>query len=624
MHRHTKWGIVAAILSLTLISTLLISLSVESTHATLVTDDFFPFTSSTGPNPPAGNSRMTYEETDPYATVYSSSQENFQFHLASTAQGVIATDIGYWSDTFSRALVRTDDSSRTLHVFYAKGSGNTMSLWWKRSRNDGATWSDETQIGTSNGRASLPTATVGPNGKDIHISYCYHSSSTYPHWMFYRKLSWNSGTENWDIGSEEIVHQGASGTHPTADSNLVVDSGQIVHIVWTFYDNGATSTSYREYYENNAAGNWNASPSILAQDNAWIIAEIELDSQRNLHVVASYNNLIQWRKATYSSPSTWTWAASWTSVSGSSFTDAWSHVNICMDNSDRLHVAWGGYSTTYRPLKYARKNANDSWQTTITLNSGNYHCFTEVSAYGNMVYISAKYNSGNGQIVYYESANAGSSFGSRTAISDTAYNERFQSRISKYGVNPGFEGAWRSGSAAPYTAKFACIQRHLYFYTDRYPSTGSTAEFTGTWEIKIYVSVTSSGNTLDASIGLTGNGVDTTEYETPVVVKTGINSPGEYTISGFDFSSFPTPLSASPINGRRLFVHFARGTYDITLRYGDTSGYWMGLTTGTVVPERLLGLLFVAPFIPLVAKAAARWLERKPSPDYDRERRGNR
>jgi len=623
MHRHSKWGIVATILSLTLVSTLLISLSVESTHATLMTDDFFPFTSSTGPNPPAGNSRMTYEETDPYATVYSSSQENFQFHLASTSTStVIATDIGYWSDTFSRPLVRTDDGNKTLHVFYGKGSGDTMSLWWKRSRNDGATWTDETQIGTSNGRASLPTATVGPNGKDIHIAYSYNSASTNHHWMFHRKLSWNSETQNWDIGSEETVHEGASGTHPTADSNLVVDSGEIVHIVWTFYDYG---TTYREYYENNAAGNWNASPTTLATDNNWIIAQIELDSQRNLHVVASNNNYIRWRKATYSSPSTWTWAASWTSISGGSFTDAWSHVSICMDGSDRLHVAWGGYSTTNRPLKYARKNANDSWQSTIILNSGNTHCYTEVTAYADRVYISATYTSSGRQIVYYESTNAGVSFGSRTAITaDATDNQRFQSRISKYGVNPGFEGAWRSVAAAPFTGKFARIQRDLYFYTDRYPSTGSTAEFTAAWGVKIYVSQTSSGNTLSASIGLTGNGVDTTEYETPVVVKTGINSVGEYIISGFDFSSFPTPLSASPINGRRLFVHFGRGTLDITLRYGDTSGYWMGLTTGTVVPERLLGLLFVAPFIPLVAKAAARWSERKPSPDYDKERRGKR
>jgi hypothetical protein len=191
-----------------------------------------------------------------------------------------------------------------------------------------------------------------------------------------------------------------------------------------------------------------------------------------------------------------------------------------------------------------------------------------------------------------------------------------------------FLGGTESGDTNPDSWQIDCallhIGRDLYFYTDKYPSSDSTADFTATWEVKIYVSETSSGNILNVTIGLTGEDVDTTEYETPIVQKTGIDSPGEYTISGFDFSSFPTPLDASTINSRRLFVHFERDTYDITLRYGDEISYWEGLTTGTVVPEKLLGFLFVAPLIPLVTKTIVQWSERKRSSDSDRERRVKR
>jgi len=379
---------------------------------------------------------------------------NYQavYHLNTATQSTVTTDCEYFSDTFSRAIVRTDDDNKTIHVFYAKDPGDSMSLWWRTSTDDGATWSAETQIGTSNGRASLATATVDPNnGKDIHMSYCCYSGATFDHhYMYYRKLSWNGS--GWDIGSEAEVHNESG--YETADSSIVVDSGGVVHLVFLWSDGG---TSNRLYYENNSAGNWNASPTQLASDTSWIIGVIQLDSDRNLHVVSSYNNLIQWRKATYSAGPSWSWAASWTSISGGTFTDAWSHVNTCMDASDRLHVAWGGYATSYRPLKYARKNANDTWETTIILDSGNNHTYTEITAYGDRVYVTAAYNSGTGQIVFYKSTDAGANFGSRSAITDTSYNLRFHSRISRYGVRPVFEGVWRQGSGSPWNVKYTLI-----------------------------------------------------------------------------------------------------------------------------------------------------------------------
>ena len=162
----------------------------------------------------------------------------------------------------------------------------------------------------------------------------------------------------------------------------------------------------------------------------------------------------------------------------------------------------------------------------------------------------------------------------------------------------------------------------LYFYTDQYPSTGSETVFESTWTVKIYVSATSPGNKFYTSIGLASGDPPSTDNETPQISMTA-SSAGEYTITGFDFTGFPS--GSNNLANRRLFVRFSRLKNDVTLRYGDETSYWMGLTTGTVVPENLLGFLFLAPFIPITAKAFVRWLKReKLLATHEGERRGKR
>ena len=373
-------------------------------------------------------------------------------HLNIASQGtVVSADTTHVSDTFSRTLVRTDDDSQTLHLFYAKAGTSDRTLWWKRSTDNGLTWANETQIGSTAGRGNLPTVEVDPNGKDIHL--IYSNSNDLKHWMFYRKLTWN-GT-SWDVGSEETIHEGATGTSGVSDASAAIDSSGVVHVVWAFWDN---STTYNAYYENNSAGNWSASPTTLGTDNAWVMPVIQVDSSRNLHVVVALNGLVEYQKATYSAGPTWTWAGSWTAISGGTYSDVWSHVISSIDASNRLHVAWGGYGPTYRPLKYARKNADDTWESTITLDAGNNHCYASIVAYGDTVYVTAMYNSSTGQTVYYKSIDAGANFGSRMAISDnTSTNLAFRSRISKYAARPVLEGAWRTGSSSPYSMKYILI-----------------------------------------------------------------------------------------------------------------------------------------------------------------------
>ncbi|MDD5164295.1 MAG: DUF2341 domain-containing protein [Patescibacteria group bacterium] len=373
-------------------------------------------------------------------------------HLNIASQGtVVSADTTHVSDTFSRTLVRTDDDNQTLHLFYAKAGTSDRTLWWKISTDNGFTWTSETQIGSTAGRGNLPTVEVDSNGKDIHL--VYSNSNDLKHWMFYRKLTWNGAS--WDVGSEETIHEGATGTSGVSDASMAIDSSGVVHVVWAFWDN---STTYNAYYENNSAGNWSASPTTLGTDNAWVMPVIQVDSSRNLHVVVALNGLVEYQKATYSAGPTWTWAGSWTAISGGTYSDVWSHVISSIDASNRLHVAWGGYGPTYRPLKYARKNANDTWESTVTLDAGNNHCYASIVAFGDTVYVTAMYNSSTGQTVYYKSTDAGANFGSRMAISDnTSTNLAFRSRISKYAIKPVLEGAWRTGSSSPYSMKYILI-----------------------------------------------------------------------------------------------------------------------------------------------------------------------
>lgn len=424
------------------------SLSVKSIYADLVIDDFFPFTSSTGPTPPTGASRMMYEETDPYATVYSSSQEDIQlidptpvfesYSEASSSGNVGSLQVPMPSGTTEGDLI--------VAVFTHDSSSGTLS--------SPADWTDL-------------FSTLSTGGSTLLVSY-------------------------------KIAESGESGSYTFSST----DSDQLACGIARF--SGVDTSNPINSQSNTNTGN-NQYPECLASTTT-------VENTLVLRIMGA-------------------------------------------DDDD--------YST---PGNYP---------------SGHTGAFTVQST--------GRYGETHCAMAYVKQASAGST------------------GTASFSMTRGEQWGTITVTLTPAPDRI----QNLYFYTDRYPSTGSTADFTDPlWEVKIYVSATSSGNTLKVSIGLTGESVDTTEYETPMVEKTGIDSTGQYTISGFDFSGFPAPISASPINSRRLFVHFKRGTYDITLRYGDDPGCWMGLTTGTVVPENLLGFLFLAPLIPFVANAAAQWSEK--------------
>lgn len=585
MSRHTKWGILAAILSLALVSVLLVSLSVESTYATFVTDDFFPFTSSTGPTPPEGASRMMYEETDPYATVYSSSQEDLQLSAVKSVEYVEIT-LGSGTTNASASLSKSQTIANCVPFVTSMVSGTSDD------------WDDILA--------------------DIYFE-------TGPKVAGERSLS--GGTVYLGIFVVEFdsnavrVQQGAISFLGTLDTDSITAVDQSKAAVVFYYKNPISPDDW----DHSSVAGWFSADNTLS----WQRDASDGTIEGHFYVFEALGTEFSVQAVSFNIPyGSSSGTATISSVTMSkTFVVASYRTNTGNDDADSGAISvYLNSATEVKAERYATTGAITDVRAFAITFSGD-----ETVQRGTFSYASGD---------SYKEATLGTSVDTNRAMAwnpnvkqgcmmlNTTFGPRVLGAFQRLKIVDNgnkVRGDHTSGSAA--TGKWEVIEwvlADLYFYTDRYPPTGSTADFTGTWEVKIYVSATSSGNTLKVSIGLTGVGVDTTEYETPFVEKTGIDSTGEYTISGFEFSGFPAPLSESPINSRRLFVHFKRGTYNITLRYGAKPDCWMGLTTGTVVPEKLLGLLFVAPFIPLVAKAVARWSERKRSADYDGEGRGER
>lgn len=196
-----------------------------------------------------------------------------------------------------------------------------------------------------------------------------------------------------------------------------------------------------------------------------------------------------------------------------------------------------------------------------------------------------------------------------------------------------------SAPEGPATVTTFVAGDHLHFWTDDYDYSGSFIDIPDadaeSWIVKFLVGAKVAN--LDVVIRITL--ADGSPHSPALVVSQNI-LPTKNSLNTVTFS-YPTYFTGDwqtdedagrdgvqkllyhDTTMHRIQVDFEGFTGNVAIKYG--TGNEGSLTTGVVVPEDLLGFLFLAPFIPVTAKAIVRRLKReKLLATHERERRGKR
>ena len=188
----------------------------------------------------------------------------------------------------------------------------------------------------------------------------------------------------------------------------------------------------------------------------------------------------------------------------------------------------------------------------------------------------------------------------------------------------------RRETPAPAAGSIMLITSPVYWSTNQYPDQGTSTSTADTSSDSVWSITLDVGNVVGSPSGCQ---VQILIVDSSFVVKNSMTAVSFTPVKNtrqtieFDESTWTYQSDNWDIGSYFIVVKFTATTISTknkwALNYGTGDPIASTLNTGYVIPENLLGFLFVAPLIPLVAKAVARWSERgKPSASRDGEKRG--
>jgi hypothetical protein len=252
----------------------------------------------------------------------------------STSKRLTWTSGGSWTPDIAV------DSSQDLHiVWYDYTPGNTE-IYYKKSTDEGATWSTTQRLTWTSGNGYIPDIAVAPSGH-LHVVWyddtpgnaeVYYKKSTNggADWSTTKRLTWNPG---WP---DLAVVAAAPSSH--------------VHVVW---DNDiSTQCEYEVFHKKSVDGGatWAANQRLTWTSGLSTYPDVAVDSSGNLHLVwineTPGNGEVYYKKST-NGGSTWSTGQRLTWTTGSSTLPV-----LVVDSSSHLHVVWqddtpGSYEIYY-------------------------------------------------------------------------------------------------------------------------------------------------------------------------------------------------------------------------------------------------------------------------------------
>jgi len=217
-------------------------------------------------------------------------------------------------------------SSGKLHVVWQDNTPGNYEIYYKKSTDEGATWSTNKRLTYNSGGSRFPTIGVDSSGT-LHVVW---QDDTPGNFEIYYKKSTDGGI-SWAANKRLTSTQGGSET-PV----IGIDSSGNLHVVW----GDDTPGNYEIYYRKSIDGGatWSTSKRLTWISGISYSPDIAIDSNNRIHVVwtddTSGNPELFYKKGTEGG-ATWTTNRRLTWNLGVSYGPA-----IAVDSSGNLHVAW--------------------------------------------------------------------------------------------------------------------------------------------------------------------------------------------------------------------------------------------------------------------------------------------
>ena len=231
-----------------------------------------------------------------------------------------------WTSLSSYLPVIAVDSSPTIHVVWQDFTPGNCQLLYKRSTDEGATWSAAQRLTWTSGQSYDPVIAIDPSDT-VHIVW---TNETPGNGEIYYKRSTDGGL-NWGPAKRLTWTSGFS-EFPA----LAVDSSGALQVVW--YDH--TPDNMEIYHKKSTDGglNWGASQRITWTEGDSYHPVIAADAGGNLHVVW-YDEAPGYSDLYYKSSADG--GASWSSAQRITWTSGLSrYPAMAVDSGNAIHIVW--------------------------------------------------------------------------------------------------------------------------------------------------------------------------------------------------------------------------------------------------------------------------------------------
>jgi hypothetical protein len=216
------------------------------------------------------------------------------------------------------------DPSRNPHVVWQENVSGNREIYYKKSIDGGATWSDSKRLTTNSGNSLKPALAVDTSGNP-HVVWHDHTPGNAE--IYYRKSQ--DGGASWSESRRLTWNSGHSYV-----PRVAVDSSGKVHVAWSDWTPGSSEI----YYKNSTNGGaiWSSSKRLTWNSGQSYYPQIAAESPDNLHI--AWNDEMSGNRETYYKKST-DGAASWSASQRLTwnFGESW-NLELVVDSSKDLHL----------------------------------------------------------------------------------------------------------------------------------------------------------------------------------------------------------------------------------------------------------------------------------------------
>ena len=253
-----------------------------------------------------------------------------------------------WTPGNSEKPLLCIDSSGLIYLFWHDNSPGNQEIFFKKSTDSGATWSQIHRLTWNSGDTKNPSLVIDSNDH-LHLFYDDDSSGNRE---IYFKKSTDSG-ENWSIPHRFTWHPKYS-FMPFP----IMGAGTNIYVFYS--DNRSHNFELYMKSSTDLGASWSALQRITWNSGGSFKPRAACDSPGNLHLVwydnSPGNSEIYYKQKPFSSPN-------WSAINRLSWNPGGSvSPLISIDDQDGLHIGWKDDSSGFWQVLYKRStNGGSSW-----------------------------------------------------------------------------------------------------------------------------------------------------------------------------------------------------------------------------------------------------------------------